>query len=295
MNKLLEVAMMYKRNNITAIPITRKSKLPQFHWRAWCDKLPTIPHLYSWFDTENKNIAILCGGINNLVVLDFDNMQLYDEWLNKCFRRDDEWELVAEDAYSVVTARGMHVYLRTPERIPNRKLKIGVDIKSHGSYVLVPPSLHPDGWRYKSDGGEFHLILVNDIADVIDIPPVEVPKTPDFDFIIDYDKNIHSCNDRIETIKQMIPMLDYCRSLTQMECKSSGRWWYGRCVNLSHEDKNPSFRVDAKNNLCTCLSPSCVLNEEQHGIDVIELHARLYNMSTKDAVHDLYNSIMAVI
>ena len=286
--------MMYKRNNITAIPILRNSKLPEFHWRQWCDTLPTFRHLRVWFDYETKNIAILCGGINNLVVLDFDNMQLYDDWLNKCFRRDDEWELVAEDAYRVITARGVHVYVRTPERIPNRKLKIGIDIKSHGTYVLVPPSIHPDGWRYQPEG-EFHLILVNNIGDVIDIPPVEVPKSPDFGLIIDYDKNIHSCNDRIETIKQAIPMLDYCNSLTQMERKSSGRFWYGKCINPSHADHHPSFRVDTQNNLCTCLSPACILNEEQHGIDVIELHARLYNMSTKDAIHDLYNTIIATI
>jgi len=294
MNKLLEQAMFYKRLGITSIPILRKDKLPEFHWREWCDKIPPYLYLRNWFDDDRKNIAILCGGVNNLIVLDFDNMDVYYEWHHKCFQRKDEWHDVCTYSYKVKTGRGIHVYVKTPERIMSRKLKIGVDIKSHGTYVLVPPSVHPNGTVYQGIG-EFHIMAVSNIGDVIDIPPMEMPKKMEINWDIDYDRYMKSEDDPIALIKSTVKILDYCNKLTQMKCKSNdGRYWYGRCVSPNHEDLHPSFVVDTKNNVCTCLSPRCTLNEDK-GIDVIELHARLYNMSTKDAIHDLYNTISASV
>ena len=51
----------------------------------------------------------------------------------------------------VITARGRHLYFRTPE-VPVRntasKIAPGIDTRGDGGYVLAPPSIHPSGRRY---------------------------------------------------------------------------------------------------------------------------------------------------
>jgi hypothetical protein len=51
-----------------------------------------------------------------------------------------------------ITARGRHVYFRTPEGAAVRntasKIAPGLDTRGDGGYVLAPPSIHPSGKRY---------------------------------------------------------------------------------------------------------------------------------------------------
>ena len=60
---------------------------------------------------------------------------------------------------SVTTGRGNHIYFRWPEGQPIRnsagKLAEGLDIRGEGGYVVIPPSVHPNGEPYAyGDPGE---------------------------------------------------------------------------------------------------------------------------------------------
>jgi hypothetical protein len=49
------------------------------------------------------------------------------------------------------TGRGRHLWFRTtPLPIPNSagRVGVGIDVRGEGGYVVVPPSLHPDGPAY---------------------------------------------------------------------------------------------------------------------------------------------------
>lgn len=284
---LLEQARFYKSHDIVAIPLHPRSKLPYFKWKYWSNKMPRDVELREWFNDESRNIGIICGGSRNLVVIDFDTIEGYTWWVKKCLASDSIWRKVAEDGYKVKSSRGFHVYVTTDRRVESRELKDrGIGIRSHDHYVLVPPSVHPGGTVYEGIG-EFNLFAVEDLQTFMEVPPIERKAVPQIDDVWDIDLILKQEGSPVERIKKTFTMLSYVSRLTTMECKSPDhRWWYGRCVSPYHEDKNPSFRVDTVNNMCTCMTPSCMLFEEK-GLDVIALHARLNGMSMKESINDL--------
>jgi hypothetical protein len=56
------------------------------------------------------------------------------------------------ETWSTRTARGLHLYFAWPASLDIRnsasKLASGVDIRGAGGYVVIPPSVHPNGTRY---------------------------------------------------------------------------------------------------------------------------------------------------
>jgi biotin operon repressor len=75
----------------------------------------------------------------DLAVRDFDVTGAYERWR-------DENETLARELPTVKTARGFHVYARSPD-LRFRKLPDG-EWRTEGHYVAAPPSLHPRGVRY---------------------------------------------------------------------------------------------------------------------------------------------------
>jgi len=97
---------------------------------------------------EGQNVAIVTGKLSNLIVIDLDDKKL----ANKIFSK---WDELLHHTFVVETARGYHIYCKpkSKEFPPTAKLTNndgqGIDIKAEGGYVVAPPSIHPDGTRYK--------------------------------------------------------------------------------------------------------------------------------------------------
>lgn len=97
---------------------------------------------------EGQNIAIVTGKVSNLIVIDLDEKTL----AHKIF---SDWDAILHHTFVVETARGYHIYCRPKSGTfpPTAKFMDssgrGIDIKSEGGYVVAPPSIHPDGTKYK--------------------------------------------------------------------------------------------------------------------------------------------------
>lgn len=117
----------------------------------WTDNPDTVRGW--WAEHPNDNVGIACGTPSGgLLVLDFDVDEEKDkDGLATLY----EWERVhgelPETAVSVTGSGGLHYLYRTDRTNihPSTNAELGVDVRCDGSYIVAPPSIHPNGRRYE--------------------------------------------------------------------------------------------------------------------------------------------------
>ena len=78
-------------------------KIPAIPWKEYQSRLPTLDELQQWFADE-QNIAIVCGVISNIVVVDVDALDARAWWI--AHRPFTPW--------CVHTSKGAHFYYAHP-------------------------------------------------------------------------------------------------------------------------------------------------------------------------------------
>ena len=282
MTKLLEIATKWVRAGFSVIPIIYHDKrpdtrlLPEGEWGVFQKRLPSDTDLLRWFPSRLHNIGIVTGW-NNLVVVDFDVQDAFEMW----------HYLYPIDTYMVKTRRGMHVYLKVAQPVPNYHGDF-LDIKSAGGYVLMPPSIHPSGFEYKvfSDANileieSLSILLPPELMPAREytnpIMPAPVPQYTEQDPWTSAEQAQEIDDHIIETIRERKSILDFIQGATKSS--HDGRWYKGLCP--FHDDRTPSLWIDMTRKICGC-----------HGcnfkpMDVINLVSRLYGISNIDAIHCL--------
>lgn len=140
---LSEFVEIYQDLKFNCFPLKHQSKEPAI--ATWKEYQTTM---YKGDFKEGQNVAIVTGQLSNLVVIDLDDKSL----ANKVFKK---WDDLLQSTFVVETARGYHIYCkpRNGKFPPTAKLTDGdgkgIDIKSEGGYVVAPPSIHPDGSKYR--------------------------------------------------------------------------------------------------------------------------------------------------
>jgi len=153
---IYEYAKLYVKNGLNIIPLQPNDKKPRIEWKDYQEgKRLSDKEIEDWFKYSFSNVGIICGTVSeNLVVIDFDSLELYQKWINSL---DSNLKSIIENTWVVETGRGIHVYLRikinkdTFKQLFRTKTKVvdSVDIKAEGGYVVAPPSLHPSGKQYR--------------------------------------------------------------------------------------------------------------------------------------------------
>lgn len=296
-NELLETARYWLNHGIATIPIQYRDKrpaaklLPSGKWEGYKTELPTDTELQTWFISSLRNIGLIVGW-NNLLVVDFDDIDTYNRWMLWACKMGGLVEMVARRTYQVKTSRGMHVYVFTQNRELNRKLP-GIDIKAQGGYVLIPPSIHPSGHVYAAVNEAAHILSINSLADILPSDMLVqaaheteyrnpgVAATMQAKHVLQSDpweSALHvpdPTRDMILQVRERHHILDYLPDARRTS--RDGRWWRAGCP--FHEDSNPSFWVDAQRGICGCFG-GCT----PKALDVIGLYARLAGVTNRDAI-----------
>lgn len=155
---------LYQELGFSVIPLVYGSKRPALpSWEEYQGRRPTEEELTAWFGGERRNVGVICGEVSdNLVVLDFDRPEVFEK-VKSC---------LPPSAPVVETGRGFQVYLRTPFPAQTQKIsQAGIDVRGEGSYVVAPPSLHPNGRIYRFLNPEVleakRLAYVGDLASLL--------------------------------------------------------------------------------------------------------------------------------
>jgi hypothetical protein len=153
----------YLRLGFSVIPIRYLEKAPPLvRWEEFQHRQPTLADVEDWFSRyKTFNVAVVTGRVSRLLVIDFDDYDIYEEWLQGLPLR---YRLVVYNfTIRVKTPRGVHVYIR-PENVelipPCKKdYSMGIDIKGEGGYVVAPPSVIRPGNRYRfMEGSSFRVM-----------------------------------------------------------------------------------------------------------------------------------------
>jgi hypothetical protein len=143
---MLRTALTLARKGLAVFPCRPRDKRPATA-NGLKDATTEPDVVREWWHQEPEfNIAIATGAISKIFVVDVDGLDAEAE-----LRRLEQGHGKIPATVEVVTARGRHLYFKTPEapvRNSAGKVAPGIDIRGDGGYVLAPPSIHPTGKLY---------------------------------------------------------------------------------------------------------------------------------------------------
>jgi hypothetical protein len=193
------------------------SLLPQGSWEPFMSRRPDESDpLNRWANAPA--IAVIGGDVSGgLLVLDFDQIEFYDAWVQKV------GGLAKGIPVQKTGGGGRQVFLRCESPGRNMKLArsldglIAIETRGEGGYALVPPSKHPSGNEYAWLVGDLLQIPTFSMQGVEDLLYVarsldERPAPPRRISINDEPGSIHSVIDafnRKYTIQAMLERYDY--------------------------------------------------------------------------------------
>lgn len=294
----LETAKYWKSLGIATIPIQWKSKQPRVKWLPYTEQLPTDNELNYWYGSGDSNIAIVTGW-KNLLIIDFDDMEVFMKWYYWAVRSGGKAKTVATETRIHRSARGAHVFVLC-ENAENAKLP-KIDILAHRKYALLPPSLHPSGVPYKIYRGGLPMpiqslydVLPKALADSAVKSAQKVPAqgAPSPSILsgqnfskIPYDPweeagKAETDSKVIDQIKNQIRITDILSGQKMIDTGGNGRW--KMCCCPFHDDKNPSMWIDTEKQLCGCQAGCTPLP-----LDVIDLYAKLNGIDNFTAIREL--------
>jgi len=138
-NAMLSCALAYAGAGYAVLPLAARGKAPvTAHGKDDATVDPTV--IRAWWTTDpwcNIGIRLPAG----VVVLDVDP---------RAGGRPETLGRFPATWTAATGGGGWHVWFRFDGEVRGRLAgAVGVDIKSHTGYVVVPPSVHPSGKRYR--------------------------------------------------------------------------------------------------------------------------------------------------
>jgi hypothetical protein len=143
---MLEFAQKYLDAGFSIVPLAPNSKRPSLEsWAEFQQRRPMLEEVAQWWQNgSNCGIAVVCGKVSGIVVLDIDDEEKFGVALKTIGEK-------LPDTPIVRTRKGWHVYFRYPaDRIVRRHDRLsdwGAELRGDGCYVVAPPTVI-DGKRY---------------------------------------------------------------------------------------------------------------------------------------------------
>jgi len=294
--KIYDSAMQFLKMGISIIPLYHRSKVPMLpSWEPYTKFLHTEQEARSWFSTDWLNYAVICGWCN-LVVLDFDTFELFDLW--RAVMKYEGLNWVVATSFKVITAHGIHVYLRTTEHAENEKRisrSRGIDVQAQGRYVVGPGCVHPSGTQYVPVG-ELHLVEVPNVETIlpVDLFPCVTAECTKFNGVAPEFVSTHTeyqsdpyavasmdCTDLISKIKASVRIESLFSGVQRSS--TDGRWLKALCP--FHDDKHQSAWIDVRRQIAGC--QVCGMRP----MDCIDVFGRMYNLDARAAILRLAEKI----
>ena len=146
MSEFLKAALLYLKLGFSVIPIRAREKKPLLAWEEYQNRRATEEEIKAWRSRwPDSNIGLTTGEVSGLVVFDLDSIEAKDKFK----------ELIPDYDLATVprsrTGKGWQLFFKHPGTpIRNRAGIIpGLDVRGDGGYVVVPPSIHPNGKVYR--------------------------------------------------------------------------------------------------------------------------------------------------
>jgi hypothetical protein len=148
--QLARSALWYARHGWHVFPLRPHTKEPFAGIGAYNATTDTDQIMDWWTHWPQANVGMHCGG-SGLLAIDLDTYK--DSFGGDGFLSATDQETVT----SLTGSGGTHLIYAMPA---NRKftnatgnLPDGIDVRGQGGYIVLPPSIHPNGNKYQWEGG----------------------------------------------------------------------------------------------------------------------------------------------
>jgi hypothetical protein len=241
--------------------------------------------LAAWFANGRRlNLGVVTG-FGGLVCIDLDTFGMFGLWDTWARAQGGIAAEAAASTYRVLTARGVHVWVRVTEPVASSKGP-GFDVKAAGGYALVPPSLHPSGVRYTAFDDAAPIIECECLADVFPFVPEipakgEPPAAPSTRAPSMSAARAPAGGSVIERIKARLDIADVLRSAGVDVPALGGQRRVKVCCPL-HDDREPSAVVDTDGRF-HCFA-GCT---GARWYDAIDLYAALHGLTLSETLGKL--------
>jgi hypothetical protein len=148
LSPLGQAALHYAERGLYVFPLVPRDKKPLTeHGYKDATADPAIIHAW-WQRWPDANIGLDCGR-SGLVVIDLDGAEGLHSWATLAVAL----ELNQKTRAARTGGGGLHLYFAAPDgvHIGNSAGKLGehIDVRGEGGYVVMPPSIHPNGNPYE--------------------------------------------------------------------------------------------------------------------------------------------------
>lgn len=151
---MLNDVLRYLSLGFSVIPLKPKSKEPLITWKEFQSRKATESEVREWFQKwPEMNIGVVTGIISNVCVVDLDG----PEGLVSTQR------LNLTSTLFTITGNGRQLWFKQPNTPVTNAVRTypGVDIRGDGGFVVVPPSVHPNGKRYRFNRPLYASVVEN--------------------------------------------------------------------------------------------------------------------------------------
>lgn len=146
---MLDAALRARARGWSVLPMRPRAKAPLIPWRKLQKSPADEEQIRTWFERwPDANVGFVTGQVSGLVVVDIDPRHGGDASLKAL---EAEHEALPDTIESRTGGGGRHIYFRHPGGVmPNRVgVRDGVDVRGDGGCIVLPPSVHPSGRRYR--------------------------------------------------------------------------------------------------------------------------------------------------
>lgn len=135
----------YNQFGFITIPLIPNEKRPYI--KEW-QKLKKSKKIRITEQGIKDNIGVLTGKVSNIIVVDIDSdgIKIWKKWIK---------QFGDIDTPITKTGDGLHIFFKYDKDIKNKikievsNKKVGIDVYTDGKQVVLPPSVHPNGKKYK--------------------------------------------------------------------------------------------------------------------------------------------------
>lgn len=149
-----DYAAMYRRLGLSVLPGRRGEKRPLIDWKAHQDGLPSQAVFDGWFDPvrgEHRASPQMGLATGEVFVVDLDRHKVDGLVWWRTFVVVYLNGIEPQTWVTRTGGGGLHIYFRAPPgwRAPTfKRPDLGVDGRGVGGWVVIPPSVHPNGTEY---------------------------------------------------------------------------------------------------------------------------------------------------
>ncbi|PSH02667.1 MAG: hypothetical protein CXZ00_16265 [Acidobacteria bacterium] len=141
---ILQAALEYERHGLGVIPLRPRDKRPLLaSWGEFQDRRATPDEIRAWAEHwPDMNLGLVTGRVSGVVAVDIDGPE------------GAAWAEANLDKVAIQTTGkdyGFHVFFRQNGVPVKNAVRIApqVDVRGDGGYVVIAPSIHPNGKQYE--------------------------------------------------------------------------------------------------------------------------------------------------